>query len=660
MKTKILEEIGEYNLLLPYLVQKALTAGDKSQYYLNIIKAAIDNAENPDIKRDPLSDLRERVDIKNQKFDSVISETRISPEGMYHIPFFDEIIARLSAAILDLVNPFSSETYYSNPPLLERAQLLLDTFTGPEFPLYRNDERINLLHEEYPGENFISLIREVEEILIPLQEKMAPEDVYGSTAYMIEPEDMYLIRSFMIGLNRTESLRFDHPGLGTQVIRVGDSLIIENEVGMTDAHVLVLLINGLNVTIRYTDVHLSRVSFFQSVMGPYPVLWKEIISRNYLKGEPGELYHIATGTFSARSGEELLMFISALSSKIVFLIEWNRARKAFKYFLSGNDVLKVLHKAVKREVGHRAFLILGGERLIFEALEDSSHVSLKYGETLSDILGHDSAIEFCISVLEIASQYLRQDLPISHIREDIKAELTRQFLNGRDDLEHSYVAYAGKIKKMVSYFTVLSTGLSDSDLILKNDIEVQIQECAVQMDKELKIIRSRISHNPSEGSWICCFIAVNNAMVHLSEVGYLYTLLPGHDIGPDSAREINRLSGYAECAADILYQAIEGGGKTLPRDTSYHNASHQNSGIISELIISSTGIFRSAQKRMYLSGAPGSDDFIFFEICRLFRETIQYLLSAAAYVRDEHWYYQLRPHLRFSFKDNLTQTGQRT
>ncbi len=78
------------------------------------------------------------------------------------------------------------------------------------------------------------------------------------------------------------------------------------------------------------------------------------------------------------------------------------------------------------------------------------------------------------------------------------------------------------------------------------------------------------------------------------------------------------------------------------------------------IYISSDGIFRSAQRKMYLSGTPGSEDFRIFEICRLFRETLQYLLSAAAYVRDEHWYYQLRPHLRFNFKHNLTNTGQAT
>lgn len=658
MKTKIIEEIGEYNLILPSLVQRALIAGDQSRYYLNLLISSIDHAEHPKIERDTLEDLRIRAGIETDIFDTVISATDISPEGVYQIPFFDEIIAGLSSAILEMISPFRAETYCSSPGLFKRAQSLLEIFSGSDGKIPIDDERINVLHEDYDGENFIRLIREIEEMLIPLQERMAPEEVYGATAYLVEPEDMFLIRSFMIGLNRTESLRFDHPGLGTRVVRAGDALLIQNEIGMSDAHMLVIQINGLNATITYTDLHLNRLSFFQRLLDPYPVLWRELISRNNLNGEQSEMFHISTGYFSARSGEELLMFISHLSSQIVFLIEWNRARKALKLFLSGNEVLKVLHKAVKREVGHRAFLILGGERLIYDAIEGSSDISLKYGETLSEVLGSDNAIEFCISVLEISTQCMRQTLPISYIRDDIKSELVRYLISGREDLHQSYIEYADKVKTMISLFAGLTSTLSDSDLINRNAIESQLEECSVHIDTSLKGIRARITKNASDSPWIHCFTAANRALVLLSEAGYLSTLIPDTGVDPDIGREISQLSEYAECAADLLYHAVEEGDQVPPWNETHHKEMKRYTATISQIIISSDNIFRSTQKRMYTSENPGSEGFITFEIGRLIRDAIRLLISGATYVRGEHSYHQLRPQIRYNFKSNRSQLGQ--
>jgi len=654
MKTKIIEKIGEYNLLLPFLVQKALIAGDQSRYYLNLLTTAIDHADNPDIKKDSLIDLRIRTGIVSDIFDTVVFGSTISPEGIYQIPYFDKIITGLSNAILDMVSPFRPETFCSCPQLFKRAQSLLLVFSESDSQITQDDGRINVLHEDYDGENFIRLIREIEEMLIPLQEKMTPEEVYGATTYLVEPEDMFLIRSFMIGLNRTELLRFDHPGLGTSVIRAGNSLLIQNEIGMTDANILILQITGLHVTIRYTDVHINRLSFFQRLMDPYPVLWGELLSRNNMKGEHSELLHLSTGFFSARSGEDLLMFISHLSSQIVFLIEWNRARKALKPFLFGSDVLKVLHKAVKREVGHRAFLILGGERLIYDALEDSSEISLKYGEILSDVLGSDYAIEFCISVLEISTQYMRQTLPRSYIRDDIRAELMRQFMSGREDLHHAYVAYAGKVRTLISLFTLLSSTLSDADPIKRNEIESEIRECSIHLDSSLKVIRARVAKDAPDNPWVHCISTVNKAMMLLSEAGYLCTLIPDTGVYPDIAREISQLSEYNECAADILYQAVEEGDQTPSWNENHHKEMKRYAATISQITISCDVIFRSAQKKMYTSENPGSERFITFEICRIIRDSIRLLISGSAYIRGEHSFHQLRPHLRFSFNSTLS------
>ena len=53
----------------------------------------------------------------------------------------------------------------------------------------------------------------------------------------------------MRGPNRTAPLKFDHPGLATSATRDGDRLVIQNDIGANDAHVLVLSVGLCDVTL---------------------------------------------------------------------------------------------------------------------------------------------------------------------------------------------------------------------------------------------------------------------------------------------------------------------------------------------------------------------------------------------------------------------------
>ena len=77
----------------------------------------------------------------------------------------------------------------------------------------------------------------------------------------------------MAGVNATAPLKFDHPGLGTTATRAGDRLVIQNDIGTTDAHVLVLHVVGLTLTVMYTDIHAARLRFFQSLLEPMGFQW---------------------------------------------------------------------------------------------------------------------------------------------------------------------------------------------------------------------------------------------------------------------------------------------------------------------------------------------------------------------------------------------------
>ena len=70
----------------------------------------------------------------------------------------------------------------------------------------------------------------------------------------------------MAGINRTAPLKFNHPGLATTATRAGARLVIQNDIGTTDAHVIVIHVQDLTVTVTYTDVHPERLAFFQDML----------------------------------------------------------------------------------------------------------------------------------------------------------------------------------------------------------------------------------------------------------------------------------------------------------------------------------------------------------------------------------------------------------
>src|SRR6202035_4768689 len=103
--------------------------------------------------------------------------------------------------------------------------------------------------------------------------------------------------AFMAGVNRTAKLKFAHPGLGTTATRAGGRLVIQNDIGTTDAHVIVIHVQGLAVNVTYTDVHAERLEFFQDMLKPRAVTWDADRTTALAAGTP---FYLATGRFEAK------------------------------------------------------------------------------------------------------------------------------------------------------------------------------------------------------------------------------------------------------------------------------------------------------------------------------------------------------------------------
>ena len=99
-----------------------------------------------------------------------------------------------------------------------------------------------------------------------------------------------------------------------------------------------------------------------------------------------------------------MAYLNFLASRLVFLIDWNRARKELRGFLRGKHRIALLDWAAEFEVGHRGFLELGGAQLINRAIESTAGSAMHFGDRLCDVLGDEAAMDFVRFVFRAAME----------------------------------------------------------------------------------------------------------------------------------------------------------------------------------------------------------------------------------------------------------------
>jgi uncharacterized protein Yka (UPF0111/DUF47 family) len=447
-KARIIAALGERRLLLPALLNEALVANDRAKYRLTLLQTAKAHADSPD---QPFSDLRtERLacDITDTSCDDVVAGTTRRGADTYAIPGLHELCAALRDDLKAMITPFETVQKSEAALFKKRLQKLCDSPWNGEANTI-SGESISLLTSGKPagGDSVHLLIMEMHKALNCLQAEIATDDVDGALTYGLPADDRVLTAAFMKGINLTRALKFDHPGLGTTATRIDGKLVIQNDIGTTDAHVLVVHVEGMRVTVTYTDNHLPRLLFFQGMFAEWPVKWGEVHSRTD-QAFAGGVYHLCVGTYPARNKGDLKGYLTHLGSRLVFLIDWNRARKRLQLLLAKQDALSLLAWAADNNVGHMAFLKSGGERMIFDALQFVAGGTMTYGVTLSELLGGEAVVSYLRFILKACADGLLEKRPLALIRDEARVELYKYYHNARQnilDLASNHAALAVEI-----------------------------------------------------------------------------------------------------------------------------------------------------------------------------------------------------------------------
>lgn len=432
-KLRIIEALGEARLALPALTRQALSANDRAKYYFTLLQEAQYHADHPESPTPRLAMERSLVGVADDEED--ISPATSSRGGeTYRIPGIGRLCSHLEAALEQMLYPLKM----AGTPDVADFSARLRTFKlqpwcdDPDHIARQGIARLTS-GDRKGGDSAHLLVMDMHKALNALQARIASMHIEGASVYDIEPEDEPIIGAFMRGVNRTSALKFDHPGLGTTATRNGKRLVLQNDIGTTDAHVLVVHIERMRVIVTYTDVHLQRLLFFQGLFEGWPIRWEDTRSRTAADTEEG-VYHLALGTLEAESQEQRDAYLSHLGSRLVFLIDWNRARKRLRPLLPKEDALQLLRWAAGNDVGHMGFLRAGAEQTIFDALRTATQSQVAYGARLDELLGPTAALEFMHSVFRSCTEGMLAGRSEDLIRDEIRTELAAHFHSAQQDM----------------------------------------------------------------------------------------------------------------------------------------------------------------------------------------------------------------------------------
>jgi uncharacterized protein Yka (UPF0111/DUF47 family) len=632
MKTQILEALGETALALPGLIATALQANDRTKYYMSLLQAC---RERTTTTGAPASDLRaERTACgENDDFlDQVVAGSRATPDGVMFVPHARQIVERVFASIEQMLAPFRATPAELNPSdvyasRLEALRRRFGTIADDTLPAGYVEA---MTHADRRGDDSVHLlVMDLHRELNRAQLRTSERSLDGAAVYGLSEADEPLVRAFMRGLQTTAALKFDHPGLATTATRAGGRLIIQNDIGTTDAHVLVVHVEGLRVSFVYTDVHHLRLRFFRDLLERAQFAWTE-------RGTTGGEYVTLAGTRPCSRREEIEDVLALLGSRLVFLIDWNRARKRLSRFMSKADAVAALRWAADRGIGHRAFLEAGGERLIYNAFERVAFPQLRSGARLDELLGRDAALAFIQAVLRITSDAWQQHASLRLVRDQVQAELLEHLHNSQQGVlglasDHAalVVALAMAVRDAIDGLREQRSGV---DLARAAERAKRWETKADDIVNRARSAQRQLPDADLVGQLLPCADDIADG---LEEAMFLTGLLSANRPGAEAIDALARLAGIAVAGAEEYVKCVE-----IARDVRRNGTRDdvQHLLIAVDRVISVEHESDEAERQATAAALTSSGDFrslhVYAEIAHAIEAAVDALGRSALMVKD--------------------------
>jgi len=439
-KQAAVASLGQGSLLLPTRVNAALRANDRLKLYLTVLQAAAGHAAAPEHAAIDLAREIAAADVGSRDESTWLRELPASASlqgDQLHLPDLARLRQRLADELGAMARPVLDDPD-TEPALAARVahwQAFLGALVGSELA---TEALARLTHGRRDnGDSLHLTVMDLHKALNRLAARISGETIDGANVWQLASDgsDRPRVAAFMRGLNRTRALKLDHPGLDTAATRDGERLLIQNDIGTNDVHVLVLQVENLQITLTYSDLHRARFAFFQGLLADVGAQWSSVEARATPGLNEGAAYHVGTATFTARDEDELARQLEAIGARIVFLIDWNRARKRLLAFVDKAGAVAVLREAARREAGHLAWLQAGAEQLLWNAMAAQGEGGFRLGERLDEVMGDAGARELLVELLVLASQAMQRKQPAALVADEARLLLARRLLGRRSEFE---------------------------------------------------------------------------------------------------------------------------------------------------------------------------------------------------------------------------------
>jgi len=621
--------LGESHLLLPGLVTDALAANDRVKYLLTLVQTAR-TAANGVGDHANLQDERLACGIEDLRLDRVVADSVREPDGRYRVPGAQRLARWAIDEVQTMLEPLHVAGVAAARDLAERVQDIAAEL-NVDGDLVSAEDVARLTRGPGDGGDSLHLVvMDAHRELNRLEGEIATQSIDGARAHDLASADHELVRAFMRGVHSTERVKLDHPGLGTTATRSGMALVIQNDLGTTDAHIVVIRVIGPVVMVTYTDVHLARLLFFQDLMAPFAVTWEDTRSRNDASMEGG-LFHLATGRFDATADVPVESFLEHLGSRLVFIIDWNRARKRLRRLVGRRVAIRLLGWAAEHEYGHMAFLRAGADGLVYDALEFAGGRVVRAGESLEEALGAEAAEAYLRSVLRICSEGLLAGKTVSLVQDEVRAELTEYLRSARQEIHELALRHA---ELCVEIAETARDGLEQAiagAVDRRDATATRAQDAEHRADALVTEARTAVVRSPDLEPFLGLIEAADDIADCGEEAAFYATLLPGgwpaNGVRPQVrriARLVLRASREYLRAVQLSLELRRGG----PREDmdAFLAAAHQAIELEHETDEAQRAVHRA------LVGEAGTSNvglFVVVELTRAYEEAADALMHSA-------------------------------
>ena len=478
--------LGQRGLMMPIWAHTSTLAYHRLQACLLCLQAAVAHAQAPNAPQPNLDAVLQRTQWAQT--DWLLELARgtsalvAGSQPAWLIPDLEQLTAALSAELVNLARPvLESSTTDAEPHWrVQRWQGWLEDLHGDELsqlqyeqlcadiddlddgdsghnlqPLRERAKRRLDMRLSSPGTqaersgsaSLVHLMQDLRLAVDGIEMQLGCERMHGAHVWRVDHDDLAWVEAYMRGLARTQALRFDHPGLETVATRQSGQLFIQSDIGSHDANTLILAVDGHDITLTYADLHRTRFAFFQALLGPWGALWSDMASKVAPDLSEGQASTLGLARFSCEDRVRLTRTLEAIGASVVYLLDWERARKRLLNFVDGEGATAVLLAAAQAEVGHKAWLRLGADRLVFSAMHALGAQAFRIGDRLDEVLGAEGAKAFMLEVLRRCKHTLDEGLRTRLLDDEVRLMLARQLQHRADqfDLVDEHAVYCKRL-----------------------------------------------------------------------------------------------------------------------------------------------------------------------------------------------------------------------